>query len=372
MSIDWDTDNVARRRLREALAKNDPKARAADTVCEDIGVDPSRVDFNGAAENIWFSVIEEAKKSRCLADLAALAAERWPKDESLQKLSAGIAPTRAQPHAHTTSPQALALGAGVVAEVMAERVRDPLEKVLSELQIADAAQWVANYQAMMGRVALVHTGAKGSGTGFLIGPDLVLTNWHVVECVANGSVSPADVTVRFDYWRPPGGLADQFTDVKLAPQWLIDHSPWSAADIDVNTTALPRPDELDFALLRLARPIGSETRDGAPRGWITLPKETRVSPGQSVLILQHPNGHPLRLAFDGVLSMNANNTRVRYRTNTLPGSSGSPCFDQNWTLLALHHAGDPRLASTYNEGVPAAAIRALLEQHDKVTIRSAV
>ncbi len=38
MSIDGDTDNVARRCLREALAKNDPKARTADTVCEDIGV----------------------------------------------------------------------------------------------------------------------------------------------------------------------------------------------------------------------------------------------------------------------------------------------------------------------------------------------
>ena len=42
-----------------------------------------------------------------------------------------------------------------------------------------------------------------------------------------------------------------------------------------------------------------------------------------------------------LLSSNANNTRVRYRTNTEEGSSGAPCFDKDWELVALHHSGDP-------------------------------
>ena len=51
-------------------------------------------------------------------------------------------------------------------------------------------------------------------------------------------------------------------------------------------------------------------------------------------------------------------TRVRYATNTEPGSSGSPCFDMNWQLAALHHYGDPAwLNPKYNQGVPAHLIR---------------
>lgn len=48
---------------------------------------------------------------------------------------------------------------------------------------------------------------------------------------------------------------------------------------------------------------------------------------------------------------------IRYRTNTLPGSSGSPCFSQGWDLVALHHNGDPEFwTPTYN----AAIMQALL------------
>jgi V8-like Glu-specific endopeptidase len=49
-----------------------------------------------------------------------------------------------------------------------------------------------------------------------------------------------------------------------------------------------------------------------------------------------------------------------YRTNTEPGSSGSPCVDVDWNVIALHHAGDPNydLAHTPqgNQGVPFDAI----------------
>ena len=66
-----------------------------------------------------------------------------------------------------------------------------------------------------------------------------------------------------------------------------------------------------------------------------------------------------------MISVNANGTRVRYRTNTEPGSSGSPCFDQNWSLVALHHSGDPNFDGIkqpeYNRGIPIAAIRSLIE-----------
>src|SRR6185503_13926458 len=45
-------------------------------------------------------------------------------------------------------------------------------------------------------------------------------------------------------------------------------------------------------------------------------------------------------------------TRIRYRGNTMQGSSGSPVVDARGVLVAIHHFS----TATRNQGVPAAAI----------------
>ena len=68
----------------------------------------------------------------------------------------------------------------------------------------------------------------------------------------------------------------------------------------------------------------------------------------------------MKLALDtqAVIGLNANGTRVRYRTNTDPGSSGSPVFTMDWDLVALHHLGDPDWHNPgFNQGVPIELIR---------------
>jgi V8-like Glu-specific endopeptidase len=85
---------------------------------------------------------------------------------------------------------------------------------------------------------------------------------------------------------------------------------------------------------------------------------------------------PLKLALDseGVLGYSPNERRLRYRTNTLNGSSGSPVFNQDWEILALHHAGDPQYPylnrGAYNEGVPIAAIWKHLSADVKAQIKA--
>ena len=65
----------------------------------------------------------------------------------------------------------------------------------------------------------------------------------------------------------------------------------------------------------------------------------------------------------------ANGTRVTYTVNTEGGSSGAPCFNTDWELVALHHSGDPNFdpdhKPEYNEGIPIAAIVALLTERGK-------
>jgi V8-like Glu-specific endopeptidase len=55
---------------------------------------------------------------------------------------------------------------------------------------------------------------------------------------------------------------------------------------------------------------------------------------------------------------------VQYLTDTMPGSSGSPVFNDKWELIVLHHSGgwlpEPSTKSTHfrNEGIRVSAIAA--------------
>ncbi|MBN2001902.1 MAG: trypsin-like peptidase domain-containing protein [Anaerolineae bacterium] len=256
-----------------------------------------------------------------------------------------------------------------------------LEKMLVNTNsFLNIAEWRERLGAVEGRVCRVEIQNSPYGTGFLLGPDLVMTNYHVVKSVIEGTQGqqPGDVSLRFDYKRlADGTILNQgkvYGVLAGNGDWLVDHSPYSPVDLEAGTikSGLPAPDQLDYALLRVDgapgdEAIGEKSEPGAPpRGWIEV-KEAPYDfpPGTPLFIVQHPKGAPLQLALDtkAVIGVNANNTRVTYRTNTEPGSSGSPVFDQNWNLVALHHSGDPdSLMPAYNEGVPLSAIVALLKE----------
>lgn len=219
------------------------------------------------------------------------------------------------------------------------------------------------------------------GTGVLVGSDLVLTNYHVIEPVLSGQVSHAEVSCRFDYKALPDGSAvNPGRAVSLAEPWDVLHSCYSAADTQV-IGGQWGSGELDFALVRLAeqageQPIGDNPEPQASsRGWLHLPGAPSVLVADDVvLILQHPQDlaavgvhlQPMQLALGTVMGFVGNGLRVRHNALTLPGSSGSPIFNANLEITALHHAGEPnnRLDYTgeYNQGIPLGEIVRLIEE----------
>jgi len=237
-----------------------------------------------------------------------------------------------------------------------------LERIVRRTNaLLDIVQFRSRVGEIEGQVCRIDCQGQGEGTGFLIEPDLVLTNYHVIENLVNKKHSLEDFTCRFDYkTRQNGVVLNQGTVVSLKE--LVAYSPYdNPADLKEDA-GLPDPDKLDYALLRLDReighePIGEKAVDSATpeRGWIKLPTEAYVfQPNTPLFIVQHPNTAPMKLALDteAIIGLNGNGTRVSYRTNTEPGSSGSPCFNQNWELVALHHAGDPKWIPTWNRGIP--------------------
>ncbi len=250
-----------------------------------------------------------------------------------------------------------------------------------ELKIRDAessfdiATWRRKLGQIETRVCRIELpAATARGTGFLVGPNVVLTNYHVIEDLYQGTADPRQAAVRFDYKVLDDGLSvNAGKAYALAADWLIDHSVYSPHDLQVPPAPEPRPDELDYALLRLAGrpgddPVGGDTPDPrpAPRQWIEAPAKDHDFTRKALYIVQHPDGKPMQVTLDSeaVLGLNGNRTRVRYTTETQPGSSGSPCFGADWQWVALHHSGDPNYwrgrRAEFNQGIPVAAIRKLL------------
>lgn len=243
-----------------------------------------------------------------------------------------------------------------------------LQKIIrDENPTLDINAWRTRLTELEARVCRIDMDGRPKGTGFLIGPELVLTNYHVAEDLISGKKVSASMTCLFDYKVLANNKLNAGTRVALAAaQSVLAWSPYSASEKAATPDAvLPTEDELDFALLRLDRAFASEPAD-APRGNEVLPAAaSEFKTGQGLIIAQHPAGAPMKLAIDtqSVVSINENKTRVRYKTNTEGGSSGSPVYDMLWNLCALHHYGDPDWNKpTYNQGVaPLHLIRAKIE-----------
>jgi hypothetical protein len=246
------------------------------------------------------------------------------------------------------------------------------EKIVREnLKFLPITQWRTRLGEAEVRVCRVETGTS-FGTGSLLGADLVLTNYHVVEDVLKGHTSHASVVCRFDHRRlADGKTINEGTTFKMhATDWRVDDSPYSPLDAMADPgSELPDPDHLDYALLRLdsspgATAVNPLEPNAQPRGWFEVPTgPVALQADDPLHIVQHPDARPLELALDtqAVLGFNANRTRVRYRTNTEAGSSGSPCCNAHWGLVALHHVGDPKYGAfskkgDWNQGIPFDAI----------------
>ncbi len=256
-----------------------------------------------------------------------------------------------------------------------ESPKRQLQRVVQEL-----GSWInpklfgENLSLMEGRVCRVVVGSTG-GTGFLVAPDLVMTNYHVIAPILKNKFSVQDSYCLFDYHELADGTELPGERVRFATEWLQAKSPASASDNIVNGPD-PKDNECDFAILKLvesigSRPIGPPTADAnaEDRGWVTIGDPP--PPGQAgaeVLLLQHPRKKHMRLTFGRVLGFNEKGNRLRHDANTLVGSSGSPCFNADLELIALHHAGDPDFdpehRPEYNQAVPLAPILTELKGND--------
>jgi hypothetical protein len=310
----------------------------------------------GRMETVAFHLLESMEQEGRSYELMEAAYRERPQNTSL----------RAAYEAVGLAPQGFPADKGAL-----ERV------IFQSKSMLNMAEWCAHAARVQEQVCRVEIEGNPAGTGFLVGPDTLLTNYHVLERVIKKTVPLDAVRFRFGFKPVKDAILSGFVYQPQADR-VLDHSPYSQKDLDGRPLDDPRSEnELDYALVRLAGEPGRQKvdpkgGDAAPeRGYITVPRDPHAFGAKAPLhIVQHPKGTPLKLALDteAIVGVSGNRTRVRYTTNTDSGSSGSPCFDAQWQLAALHHYGDPDWATPqFNQGIPVDAIRALLSQRGKGT-----
>jgi V8-like Glu-specific endopeptidase len=150
-----------------------------------------------------------------------------------------------------------------------------------------------------------------TGTAFLIDPKTLLTAHH--NLWTEDAKRADEMHVIFDHERSIAGPSLEVTTCPSDPGSFIGDATH------------------DWALLKLRepqlkRPLAPLAKEGAKLG-------------DRVAIIQHPGGMLKQVALHHNLVTFANDLRVQYLTDTLPGSSGSPVFDNDWRVVAVHHAG---------------------------------
>ena len=159
------------------------------------------------------------------------------------------------------------------------------------------------------------------GTGFLVSPNILLTNHHVLNSVEVAQAATAE----FDY-------QISLTDLVDGPP---DSAP-SAVTFKLNPDRLfltSRMGDFDYSFVWIesaaARQFGSITMT---RGSFTV-RQT-----EPTYIIHHPGGAPKQASLDDTEVLSINSSAVLYAADTAGGSSGAPVFCKRGRLVALHHA----------------------------------
>lgn len=203
---------------------------------------------------------------------------------------------------------------------------------------ADPGKW-GNVLASVG---VMTVGGNPASALFCSGSNIspqnyLLTNRH---CITSDGDCDASEFV-FKYYRQGCNNGAATT-----PDWqgfrcdqVVAFSPFSSCDQGLG--------DLDYSL-------SSVIGDPAATFGYATPDPVRLTDGEAIYIIQHPNGRPHEIAHGSGTNVDVSGTVLRYYNtlDTEPGSSGSPIYrESDDKLVGLHHCGGCTSAGVGNRGM---------------------
>lgn len=210
-----------------------------------------------------------------------------------------------------------------------------LERINGEANFQDIRiiQRIVELSKAVGRITTnSRLGNTGYGTGFLISPNLILTNNHVLS---NPEIA-SNSTIQFNYELDQHGNPGKSESFNLLPEAFFVTSsfkkdpddPHSGLDFtvvavaEISNTGTPIT---DFPVARLDKKLG------------------KIIDGENCVIVQHPKGDYKKIVMRDIRMLVLKDDFLIYESDTLPGSSGSMVLGLGTgEVVALHHSGVPR------------------------------
>lgn len=173
----------------------------------------------------------------------------------------------------------------------------------------------------------------GEGTGFLISDRLLITNNHVIgnERAALGFFAEFDYEL--DLNRKP----------KPVTRFELDPAAFFLTD---------EKDDLDYSIVALGQRV-SGAADPRELGCCPLSGAAdKHALGEYVNIVQHPDARLKEIVVRENMLVARQPFALHYLADTEGGSSGSPVFNDQWEVVALHHWGVPHREVKLPDGTP--------------------
>jgi len=191
-----------------------------------------------------------------------------------------------------------------------------LEKILGSESHLVKINWLHKAIKASKSVCQVVCSDGSKGTGFLLKDGYLMTNSHVLPDIK----SAVSAKIIFNY-----------------EDDVIGHPRKTSEYLLVEKGAAFSPEnELDYAYIKI-----KDNPETHISQWGFLELDTFSDPqkGQPVNIIQHPLGESKQIALTANKIIAVDKPKLFYQTDTEEGSSGSPVFNSDWKVIALHHAG---------------------------------
>ena len=266
------------------------------------GLKPRLISFDNQSTTNWFNILTHADHQQAVGALIDIAKEEYPAEKPwLESAKAGALTG--------------VTGVDIDKDIAWNGTNEPaaLEKIIGKRSALLPIHFLEVGALKARAVVRIAFPNNSSGSGFLTENNLLITNHHVLP----NAEAAEQAIVQCNYQRTANLLEAPLEEYRLDPKDAFATSPreehdWTAVRVQGS------PNE-KWGALSLA------TANPQKDDWIN--------------IIQHPAGGPKQIALYDNLIVYVDENRVQYLTDTLPGSSGSPCFDSDWNVVALHHSG---------------------------------